>query len=138
MSSRKSNVHNVLEKNILIHLIKAKEMVVLQFTLGNQNQAFKYSQTLFYTFVFLEGVFCNGLPCSSVAVQETRVQSLGWEDPLKKGMATHSSILAWRIPWTENLAGYRPWGCKSQTQLSDSNSTVLLQFVLCLSFICCL
>ena len=35
------------------------------------------------------------------AIQETRVQSLGWEDPLEKGMATHSSILAWRIPRTE-------------------------------------
>ena len=35
------------------------------------------------------------------AMWETRVASLGWEDPLKKGMATHSSILAWRIPWTE-------------------------------------
>ena len=34
------------------------------------------------------------------AVQETRVQSLGWEDPLEKGMATHSIILAWRIPWS--------------------------------------
>ena len=35
------------------------------------------------------------------AVLETRVQSLGWEDPLEKGMATHSSILVWRIPWME-------------------------------------
>ena len=35
------------------------------------------------------------------AMQETWVRSLGWEDPLKKEMATHSSILAWRIPWTE-------------------------------------
>ena len=35
------------------------------------------------------------------AMQETQVWSLGWEDPLEKGMATHSSILAWRIPWTE-------------------------------------
>ena len=34
------------------------------------------------------------------AMQETRVQSLGWEDPLEKGMATHFSILAWKIPWT--------------------------------------
>ena len=34
-------------------------------------------------------------------MQEMQVQSLGWEDPLEKGMATHSSILAWRIPWTE-------------------------------------
>ena len=36
-------------------------------------------------------------------MRETRVQSLGWEDPLKKKMATHSSILAWTIPWTEEL-----------------------------------
>ena len=34
-------------------------------------------------------------------MQETQVQSLGWEDPLEKGLDTHSSILAWRIPWTE-------------------------------------
>ena len=39
----------------------------------------------------------NNLP----AMQETQVQSLGWEDPLEKGMATYCSILAWRIPWTE-------------------------------------
>ena len=37
---------------------------------------------------------------------ETWVQSLGWEDPLKKGMATRSSSLAWRLPWTEDLARY--------------------------------
>ena len=39
------------------------------------------------------------------AVQETRVQSLLWEDPLEMGMITHSSILAWRIPWTEEPGG---------------------------------
>ena len=39
------------------------------------------------------------------AVQETQVQSLGQEDPLEKGMATHSSILAWKIPWTEEPRG---------------------------------
>ena len=38
-------------------------------------------------------------------MQETQVWSLGWEDPLEKGMATHSSIIAWRIPWTEELDG---------------------------------
>ena len=41
------------------------------------------------------------------AMQETRVRSLGWEDPLDKGMVTHSSILAWRIPWTEELCGLK-------------------------------
>ena len=49
-------------------------------------------------------------------MQKTWVQSLGQEDPLEKGMATHSSILAWRIPWTEELMGYSPWGW---TRLSD-------------------
>ena len=49
---------------------------------------------------------------------ETWVQSPGWEDPLEKEMATHSSILAWEIPWTEE-PGYSPWVAKSQTQLSN-------------------
>ena len=40
-------------------------------------------------------------------IWETQVQSLSWKDPLEKGIATHSSILAWRIP---NLAGHSPWG----------------------------
>ena len=44
------------------------------------------------------------------ARQETWVQSLGWEDALEKDMATHSSILAWRIPWTEELAGFKSMG----------------------------
>ena len=44
------------------------------------------------------------------AVQETWVQSLGWEDPLEKEMATHSSILAWRIPWTEEPGGLQSMG----------------------------
>ena len=44
------------------------------------------------------------------AMQETLVQSLGQEDPLEKGMATHSSILAWRIPWTEEHSGLQSMG----------------------------
>ena len=44
------------------------------------------------------------------AMQETQVQSLGREDPLQKGMVTHSSILAWRIPWTEEPAGLQSMG----------------------------
>ena len=43
---------------------------------------------------------------------ETRVQSLGWEDPLEKEMATHSSTLAWKVSWMGNLVGYSPWGRK--------------------------
>ena len=40
------------------------------------------------------------------AMKETRIRSLGWEDPLEEKMATHSSILAWRIPWTEEPVKY--------------------------------
>ena len=55
----------------------------------------------------------NNLP----TMPETWVQSLGWEDRLEKGMATHASILAWRILWTEEPGGLQsmgssPWGCK--------------------------
>ena len=46
------------------------------------------------------------------AMQETQVRSLGQEDPLEKCMATHSSILAWRMPWTEEPVGLQSWGHK--------------------------
>ena len=52
-------------------------------------------------------------------MQETQVRSLGWEDLLEKEMATHSNILAWRIPWTEEPGGLQPMGLRSQTQLSN-------------------
>ena len=45
-------------------------------------------------------------------MQETWVQSLGWEDPLEKGMATHSSSSAWRISWIEKPCGLQSIGCK--------------------------
>ena len=45
-------------------------------------------------------------------VQETQVRFLGWEDLLRKDVATHSGILASEIPWTEILVGYHPWGGK--------------------------
>ena len=53
------------------------------------------------------------------AMQETRVRSLDQEDPLEKGMATHSSSLAWKIPWTEEPGGLQPINSQSQTQLSN-------------------
>ena len=51
------------------------------------------------------------------AMQKTEIRSLGWEDPLEKGTATHSSILAWRIPWTEEPGGLQSMGHKE----SDTN-----------------
>ena len=58
---------------------------------------------------FLVAQMVNNLP----AIQETWVQSLGGEDPLEEGMATHSAILTWRIPHGQrSLVGYSLWGCK--------------------------
>ena len=45
-----------------------------------------------------------------LAIQETQVQSLVWEDPLEKGMDTHSNILAWRLPWKEKSGGLQSMG----------------------------
>ena len=53
------------------------------------------------------------------AMQETRVPSLGREDPLEEGMANHSSVLAWRSPWTEEPGGLQSMESQSQTQLKD-------------------
>ena len=46
------------------------------------------------------------------AMHKTWVQSLGWEDPLEKRMATHFSIFVWRIPWTEEPGGLQSWGSR--------------------------
>ena len=53
------------------------------------------------------------------AMQETQVRSLGWEDPLEKEMAAHSSILDWEIPWTEEPGRLQSRGTQSWTRLSD-------------------
>ena len=64
-----------------------------------------------------------------LVMQETWVLSLGWEDPLEKEMATHSSILAWRIPWTEEPGGLQSIG--SQSDLSEQlNTSSLKQYPL--------
>ena len=59
------------------------------------------------------------------AMQETRVQCLGREDPLEKDTATHSSALAWKIPW-RSLVGYSPWGIKE----SDTTERLHFHFLL--------
>ena len=56
----------------------------------------------------------------SICNAQNLVESLGWKDTLEKGRTTNKSrSLAWRIPWTEEPAGYGPWGAKSQTWVSD-------------------
>ena len=63
--------------------------------------------------------FPGGSDGKESAVWETGVQSLGLEDPLEKEMATYSSILAWKIPWTEEPDGLPFLGWQSWTRLSD-------------------
>ena len=74
------------------------------------------STFFFFFFTFLQGSWASlvaQLVKNLTAVREIWVRSLGWKDPLEKGKATHSSILAWRIPWTVHGV------TKSRTQLSD-------------------
>ena len=71
-----------------------------------------------------EYIYIYGIPSGSAvknlpAMQEMHIWSPGWEDPLEKEMATHSSILAWEIPWTEEPGRLQSMGSQSQTQLSD-------------------
>ena len=60
------------------------------------------------------------------AMWKPRVLSLGWEDPLKKGMATHSNILAWRIPWTEEPGGLQSMGLQSIGHDRETNININL------------
>ena len=65
------------------------------------------------------------------AIQELQVRSLGWEDRLEEGMATHSSILSWRIPWTEKPGGLQSMGHKeldTTEQLSEHTHTHIYFF----------
>ena len=78
------------------------------------------------TWAFLVARTVKNLP----ARQEAQVRPLSWEDPLEKGMATHSTILAWRIPWTEEPGGLQPtrlqrvrhdWATNTQTIFCNKN-----------------
>ena len=61
-------------------------------------------------------------------MQEPQVWSLSQENPLEKGMAIHSSILAWRIPWTESLVGYSLWGPKESDTTERQTLIVYLDY----------
>ena len=71
-----------------------------------------------YSWAFLMAQLIKNLP----AMRETWVQSLGWEDSLEEGMATHSSILAWRIPWTEEPGGIQSMGSQRVSHVWVTNT----------------
>ena len=97
---------------------------------------------LYYNILWQNPIFCFFLPNQyetafqvaqwqriCLPVQEMWVRSLVWEDPLEEEMATHSSILAWRILWTEEPGGLQSMGHKSQTWLCDLNNNNNIQEV---------
>ena len=93
--------------------IYCKLLILLRFPFHSLSLSlllFSFIPSLLYPFVmnicFLGGSVVRNLP----AVQKTQVRYLGWEDPLEKDMATHSSILAWRILWREQHSGLQPMG----------------------------
>ena len=82
------------------------------------NQLYIYIYPLFVRFFpYIGASLVAQLVKNPPAMQEIWVQSLGWEDPLEKEMATHSSILAWRIPWTEEPGRLQSMG------LQESDTT---------------
>ena len=95
-----------LPRFALLKLIsQMRNDLLLQLLFANEKKASLVAQTV------------KNLP----AMQETWVWSLGQEDPLEEEMATCSSILAWRIPWTEEPGGLQSMGLQSQTGLSDQH-----------------
>ena len=70
------------------------------------------------------------------AMQETWIQSLGWEEPLEKGMATHSGILTWRIPWTEEPGGVQSTGLQRVRHDSMTNTFKHISINACYIFTC--
>ena len=68
-------------------------------------------------------------PPTMQETQETQVQSLGQEDPVEEGMAIHSSIFAWRIPWIEEPGKLQPLGSESDTAEATEHTTVIHYYI---------
>ena len=74
------------------------------------NDSTTYYYRLHFTIFLRLGFPSGSMVKNPPAMQELQVQSLGWEDPLEKGLATHSSVLAWRIPWRQEPGGLQSMG----------------------------
>ena len=92
--------------------------------------------TFYYTYLTYIYIYQVSLVAQMVKnlpeKQETKVQSLGLEESLVKGMATHSSIPAWEIPWTEKPGSYSLWGCKKLDMTGDMCVCVCVCVCVCL------
>ena len=87
-----------------------------------------------FLLVFPGGSVVKNLP----AIQETQIQSLVREDPPEKGMATHSSILSWRIPWIEKPGRLHPWGLKELDTTEQLTLSLTFHITLSVYTIFCL
>ena len=102
-----------------------QELGVLAAVLLNITKFWIFTEVGFnFSWSFIQQKYCLKMPCEIThpppmgKTQETWVQSLGQEDPLKEEMATHSSILAWKIQWMKEPGGLQSKGLQSQTRLS--------------------
>ena len=90
-------------------------------------------QSLFKDLVIIKQGFSGGSAVKKKkkknlpAMQKMQVRSLGWEDPLEKEMATHSSVLTSEIPWTQEPGGLQSMGSQSQIQFNDGTTTAIIK-----------
>ena len=115
--SKKQKEKEKREKASLLHiLLLDKGKVKVEINDEIRIERYPIIWTLKMSFQIMLGAKTASLVVQMVknlpAKQETQVPFLGGEDPLEKGMATHSSILAWRIHGQRSLVGYSPWDCK--------------------------
>ena len=96
-------------------LLQMKKMLNIRDVCKDCSIERKKKSVVYRKVSFPGGSVVKNLP----VIQKTGVRSLHWEDPLEKEMATHSTILAWRIPWTEEPGGLQSTGSQSQTRLNE-------------------
>ena len=84
----------------------------------------RFSRTFYLTYRPAKASLVAQLVKDPPAMRETWVPSLSREDSLEEGMATHSSILAWRVPWTEASGGLQSWGCKESDTTEAISSSI--------------
>ena len=105
----------IVMRKVMIMILMVVMMMVMIVMIFLSAEYILYFGGVLFTWAPLVAQMVKNLP----ATQETWVRSLVQENPLEKGMATHSSTLVWRISWTEEPEGLQSMGSKSQTQLSS-------------------
>ena len=106
-----SNCQKITLKHWFTHILSLSSLFLSLFILSSFSFDIIHSAvTVWLSFSSLWASLVAQTVKIPPAMQETLVQSLVWEDPLEKGMATHSNILAWRIPWTERPGGLQSMG----------------------------